>query len=77
MLAAKAGAKQVYTIEANPDYARLATEIVELKVHELFRHLACIVVVREALAEVEGEAAPAREHAHLTACSWSLVACSL
>eukprot|EP01043_Picozoa_sp_COSAG02_P010742 COSAG02_NODE_384_length_23406_cov_9.459733_16_plen_98_part_00 len=30
MLAAKAGAKQVYTIEANPDYARLATEIVEL-----------------------------------------------
>jgi protein arginine N-methyltransferase 7 len=30
MLAAKAGAKHVYTIEANPDYARLATEIVEL-----------------------------------------------
>lgn len=30
MLAAKAGATHVYTIEANPDFARLASEIVEL-----------------------------------------------
>ena len=30
MLAAQAGATHVYTIEANPDFARLASEIVEL-----------------------------------------------
>jgi len=30
MLAAKAGAEHVYTVEANPDFAKLASEIVDL-----------------------------------------------
>ena len=30
MLAAKAGASHVYTVEANPDFAKLATEIISL-----------------------------------------------
>jgi len=62
-----AGASHVYTIEANPDFAKLATEIIELnqlkKKVTLLNTLSTKVEVKEGLS-VGGQSSSHHPHPH-------------